>query len=44
LAERNPITHLEAQDRADTFVPHASEEHMVDLGENRMNYATASTW
>lgn len=32
--------HLEAADRADTFVPHAIEEHLVDLGEIRMNYAT----
>ena len=28
----------EAADRADTFVPHAFEEHIVDLGEVRMNY------
>jgi len=35
------VTHLEAQDRADTFVPHAFEECVVDLGEIRMNYATA---
>jgi hypothetical protein len=26
------MTHLEAQDRADTVVPHAFEEHVVDLG------------
>jgi pimeloyl-ACP methyl ester carboxylesterase len=35
------MTHLEAHDRAGTFVPHAFEEHIVDLGEIRMNYATA---
>ena len=35
------MTHLEAEDRADTFIPHAFEEHLVDLGEIRMNYATA---
>jgi pimeloyl-ACP methyl ester carboxylesterase len=29
----------EATDRADTFVAHAFEEHSVDLGEVRMNYA-----
>ena len=29
----------EASDRADTFVKHAFEEHLVDLGEVRMNYA-----
>lgn len=29
---------FEASDRADTFVPHAFEEHLVDLGEVRMNY------
>ena len=34
------MTQLEAHDRADTFVPHAFEEHIVDLGEIRMNYAT----
>ena len=32
------MTYLEAEDRADTFVPHAYEEHLVDLGEIRMNY------
>lgn len=31
----------EAADRAGTFVPHAFEEHFVDLGEVRMNYAVA---
>jgi len=31
-------TRLEASDRADTFIPHALEEHLVDLGEVRMNY------
>ncbi|NUT41777.1 MAG: alpha/beta hydrolase [Thermoactinospora sp.] len=28
----------EAEDRADSFVPHAFEEHIVDLGEVRMNH------
>ena len=28
----------EASDRASTFVSHAFEEHLVDLGEVRMNY------
>jgi pimeloyl-ACP methyl ester carboxylesterase len=32
---------LEAQDRASIFVPHAFPEQLVDLGEIRMNYATA---
>ncbi|GAA4916292.1 pimeloyl-ACP methyl ester carboxylesterase [Actinomycetospora succinea] len=32
---------LEAADRGDTFVSHAFDEHLVDLGEIRMNYATA---
>ncbi len=35
------MTHLEALDRAGTFVPHAFDERVVDLGEIRMNYATA---
>ena len=34
------MPHLEAADRTDTFVPHSIEEHLVDLGEIRMNYAT----
>ena len=29
---------FEASDRAATFVPHQFEEHLVDLGEVRMNY------
>lgn len=29
---------FEAADRAETFVPHAYPEHLVDLGEVRMNY------
>jgi hypothetical protein len=32
---------LVAQDRASIFVPHAFPEQLVDLGEIRMNYATA---
>jgi pimeloyl-ACP methyl ester carboxylesterase len=31
----------EAEERGDVFVPHDFEEHRVDLGEIRMNYATA---
>ena len=34
----NISKNLEAADRADTFVPHRSAEHTVDLGEIRMNY------
>jgi pimeloyl-ACP methyl ester carboxylesterase len=32
---------FEAADRADTFVGHAYPEQLVDLGEVRLNYATA---
>jgi hypothetical protein len=35
------LKYLEAQDRADVFVPHAFDEYIVDLGEIRMNYSTA---
>jgi pimeloyl-ACP methyl ester carboxylesterase len=35
------VSHLEATDRADTFVSHVYPEHLVDLGEVRLNYATA---
>jgi len=35
------MTGLEAQDRADTFIPHAFDEQLINLGEIRMNYATA---
>jgi pimeloyl-ACP methyl ester carboxylesterase len=35
------MKYLEAQDRADVFVPHAFDEHIVNLGEVRMNYSTA---
>ncbi|MEU1629803.1 hypothetical protein ABZ746_31805 [Streptomyces sp. NPDC020096] len=35
------MNHLEAADRAETFVPHAFPEHLVDLGEIRMNYVVA---
>ena len=31
---------IEAADHAGIFVPHAFQEHIVDLGEVRMNYAT----
>jgi pimeloyl-ACP methyl ester carboxylesterase len=34
-------TGLEADDRASTFVPHTFGESLADLGEVRMNYATA---
>ena len=36
-----PSSRLEAADRADTFVGHAYPEQLVDLGEVRLNYATA---
>jgi hypothetical protein len=36
------MTGLEAHDRADTFIPHAFEEQLIDLGEIRMNYATVA--
>lgn len=35
------MTALEARDRPDIFVPHAFPEQLADLGEIRMNYATA---
>ncbi|CAL9580585.1 alpha/beta fold hydrolase [Streptomyces sp. enrichment culture] len=35
------MANLEAEDRAGTFVSHAFEEHLADLGEVRMNYAVA---
>ena len=34
---------IEAADRADTFVAHGYEEHLVDLGEIDMNYATTGS-
>jgi pimeloyl-ACP methyl ester carboxylesterase len=34
------MTRLEADERAGTFIPHAFDEQLVDLGELRMNYAT----
>lgn len=33
------MTYLDAEDRADTFVPHRYHEHIVDLGEVRLNYS-----
>ncbi len=36
-----PSSRLEAADREDTFVAHAYPEQLVDLGEVRLNYATA---
>jgi pimeloyl-ACP methyl ester carboxylesterase len=35
------MTGLQARDRADIFISHAFPEQLVDLGEIRMNYATA---
>ncbi len=35
------MTGPKARDWADTFIPHAFDEQFVDLGEIRMNYATA---
>jgi pimeloyl-ACP methyl ester carboxylesterase len=35
------MKYLEAEDRADVFVPHDFDEHIVDLGEIRLNYSTA---
>jgi len=37
----SPSRRLEAADREDTFVDHAYPEQLVDLGEVRLNYATA---
>jgi pimeloyl-ACP methyl ester carboxylesterase len=34
---------FDAEDRADTFVPHSLPEQVVDLGEIRMNYATVGS-
>ena len=34
---------FEAADRADTFVAHGYEEHLVELGEIHMNYATTGS-
>ncbi|MBF9315259.1 alpha/beta fold hydrolase [Mycobacteroides chelonae] len=34
---------LEADDRANTFVPHTRPEHAIDLGEVRMNHAIAGS-
>jgi hypothetical protein len=35
------MKYLEAEDRAGVFARHAFDEHIVDLGEVRLNYATA---
>ena len=35
------VGNLEATDRADSFVPHRYQEHIVDLGDIRMNYVVA---
>lgn len=34
------MKYLEAEDRADVFVLHDFDEHVVDLGEVRLNYST----
>ncbi|GAA1954791.1 alpha/beta hydrolase [Amycolatopsis minnesotensis] len=34
------MNYLEAEDRAEVFVPHAFDERVVDLGEVRLNYST----
>jgi pimeloyl-ACP methyl ester carboxylesterase len=34
------MTGPKPHDRADTFIPHAFDEQLIDLGEIRMNYAT----
>ena len=41
LQHRGPMSKVEAEDLSEIFVSHAFEEHLVDLGEVRMNYATA---
>jgi pimeloyl-ACP methyl ester carboxylesterase len=35
------VPYLEASDHPELFVAHGFEEHLVDLGEVRLNYATA---
>ena len=35
------MSYSEASSRADIFVPHAFEEHLVDVGEVRLNYTVA---
>jgi len=35
------MAYLEAHDHADLYVPHSFDEHLVDLGEVRLNYAVA---
>jgi pimeloyl-ACP methyl ester carboxylesterase len=35
------MTYLEAHDHADIYVPHSFDEHVVDVGEVRLNYAVA---
>ena len=37
----DPVTYLEWTDHPGLFSPHAFDEHIVDLGEIRMNYAVA---
>jgi hypothetical protein len=38
-----PASRLEATRREDIFVAHAYPEQLVDLGEVRLNYATAGS-
>ena len=35
------MSYLNASDHPELFVAHGFEEHLVDLGEVRLNYATA---
>ena len=37
------MSYLNASDHPERFVPHGFEEHLVDLGEVRLNYATAGS-
>jgi hypothetical protein len=41
IARSAPVPYLEASDHPELFVAHGFEEHLVDLGEVRLNYATA---
>jgi pimeloyl-ACP methyl ester carboxylesterase len=37
------MSYLDASDHPELFVSHGFEEHLVDLGEVRLNYATAGS-
>jgi hypothetical protein len=37
------MSYLNASDHPELFVAHGFEEHLVDLGEVRLNYATAGS-